>query len=195
MQQKIRRNALCPCGSAVKYKKCCLNKLSIVSESEEDQREQLRTQFRQKIEMDRATEVVFLEPNSLSLKMSEIIIELAEELLEDSDTIAEQKSAIQFACTAWNFAILKERSELLYQNEFHFLFKHMKIRNQKEKNNIRLLIEMLVDKKMEYYLDINRWIVDYQIDFVGDELTINIASVISSEETDNPRMLDFIPET
>jgi len=30
-QQKIGRNDPCPCGSAIKYKKCCLDKASTIS--------------------------------------------------------------------------------------------------------------------------------------------------------------------
>jgi len=49
---------------------------------------------------------------------------------------------------------------------------------------MKQLIEALVNKKMNEYPTINRFIADYQIDFSKDELMLNVASIIPTVEVD-----------
>lgn len=51
-----------------------------------------------------------------------------------------------------------------------------------EQEEVRLFIDTFVDKKMEHYFDVDRWIIDYQFNFVEDEFILNIVSEVSYYE-------------
>jgi hypothetical protein len=151
---KISRNALCPCGSGIKYKKCCLNRRLTTSTA---LREEMRMQVKEKIEKKIEQKITLIE-NTSGLKMSEVIIEFAQELLSQAKTRAEEERMIQLACTAWNFALLKQRNRR-YRNQFRSLFKQMIFKDSAEENAARLLIEHFVNKKIACYHQIDRWII------------------------------------
>lgn len=58
----------------------------------------------------------------------------------------------------------------------------MKITEQEDVENMTNLIDDLIDKKINNYFGINRLVVNFQIDFTGNELMLNVASTIAPEE-------------
>jgi hypothetical protein len=183
MQQKttkIGRNDPCPCASGLKYKKCCFES----KDSELGRFQEIQGQIKQRIKNNGGKEAVFLEPNSHPVKMSEVIIEFADEILRHSHTTAEKRNAITFACVAWNLAQVKAHDEEEYIKRLSSFLETMgTTADQSEKSEYaRNLIESLIDKKAKYFSEINRFILDVQMDYVRGELILNIASEISPEE-------------
>lgn len=177
MKNKISRNDLCFCGSGLKYKKCCLK--SKKSAPEDIRLRHLQTELKQKIEKTLEEEVIFLEPNSQPVKMSEIILEFAQDMLRHAYTRSEKKKAIDLACLAWNLALVKHESEEEYEIQLDAFLKQLGIKSQADKNDLQPLIHALVEKKLSEYSEIDRFIINYQIDFHKDEMMLNVASTFS----------------
>ncbi len=182
MNNKIGRNDPCLCASGLKYKKCCL--ISKQIESENTRLQQRQNELKQKVKTHTEQEVVFLDSNSHPIKMSAVILEFADDMLRHADTRSEKKKAITLACFAWNLAMFKEKNGE-YQTQLASLLKQMGIKDQLDKDHMEQLIDALVDKKINEYSTINRFIADYQIDFSRDELMLNVASIIPSSEVDD----------
>ena len=178
---KIGRNDPCPCASGLKYKKCCYESKSLANE--EFRLQQFQSDFKKKLEASADSEIVFHQPNSHPVKMSEVILEFAEDMLRHADTNAEIRKAITLACAAWNLALLKEKGEEeACKMQFNSFLDHMRITEQEDIINLKNLVDALIDKKISDYFGINRLIVNFQIDFAGGKLMLNVASTIVPEE-------------
>lgn len=182
IQNKIGRNDPCHCASGLKYKKCCLK--SKQNESENRQLHLVQAGLKQKAREDLSQKVVFLKPNSETIKMSEVILEFADDMLRHADTRSEKKKAIDIACLAWNLALFKQRNSEEYENQLNAFLKQMGIKDKDDRNDMELLIGHLVDKKFNEYPMIDRLIVHYQVDLKKDELMLNVASTFSQAEVD-----------
>ena len=105
---KLGRNDVCSCGSGKKYKRCCLITGASVKEKP------LIAQHRiQKSMLDLKGRVLnnmggtcIMHDGELGIKMSEIILDLADELLEAAETKSQYNNAIAITCIAWNVATL-----------------------------------------------------------------------------------------
>lgn len=162
---KVGRNQQCPCGSQKKFKHCCLNndsnsghEISVVSTD-------LIEKWRDKD---------FIIDESSPIKMSEVILNLAQPLLEGARTKSERKVAIDVTCMAWNLAIVSENSS--FEVELETLFAHMEIKNEGEKREITEAIVDIIKDKKYLYPSIKRLIIDYEIIDSKNEFTLNIAS-------------------
>lgn len=178
MRNKIGRNNPCYCGSGLKYKKYCLKCKQM---QDDGYLQKLQIGLQQQMG-DGARDMVFLEPNSPEIRMSEIILEFAGDMLKHAYTNSEKKNAIDLACLAWNLALFKEIGEGEYEKQFNFFLKKIGIKKQADKDDIRPLIEALIGKKFDEYPDIDRLIISHEINFLRDELRLNVASVIKPEE-------------
>ena len=69
---KHGRNASCPCGSGIKYKKCCLETQSSVTQSAILQSQKRLFESAEELLGDRVT----LYQNEPEIKMSEVILDL-----------------------------------------------------------------------------------------------------------------------
>jgi hypothetical protein len=179
-RNKIGRNDLCPCGSGLKYKKCCLKSEQV--DSKEIRMHHIQTGFKQRIRKNLSDEAIFLDPTTETIKMSEIILEFAEDMLRNSDTRSEKENAINIACLAWNLAWIKQKDNKEYENQLASFIKEMGIKDKDYINDMESLINALVNKKIEEYPMIDKLIVHYQVDFHKDELMLNVASTYSPEE-------------
>src|ERR1700722_3359966 len=95
-QSKIGRNDSCPCGSQKKYKKCCLPIEDINSTELQKSEKRLGQRMQNRLGDD----VIMLPGDQFSIKMSEIILHLAEDLLEVAKTKLHHQFAITIASTA-----------------------------------------------------------------------------------------------
>jgi hypothetical protein len=165
---KIGRNDVCPCGSGLKYKKCCLlsKPIPVIEAYEEE-----------------ATN--WADPYLPSLKMSEIILEFAEDILELAKTTKEKKTIIEMACFAWNLAFLKEINEGEYELQLTHLFDDSHIPNHKKRTYLYDIISTLVERKIQDYPFINRFIIDYQLRGSGKNISLSVASTFSPTEEED----------
>jgi len=171
---KVGRNEPCPCDSGYKYKKCCLYATntvththalssSVIKESEENIKNRLKKQT--------GKNVILYEGN-VEVKMSEVILDLAEDLLEAATTKAQHQKAIMITCMAWNLAVMfdseqqKEKLEQLLDT----------IDDRQGKQDTQNIIVGLIKMKNLYYPDVNRIILDYELVGKTPDFHLNIAS-------------------
>lgn len=179
MSTKIGRNEPCYCGSGKKYKKCCLHQTP-----SESQTALMASQKR----MSRKIEHRFGEQQEIwlgqtELKMSEVILALVKEWWDECETADEHRNALTLVCAAWNMSFLPiEERERHMQAELCKTLKKSAI-SAEEQHALQTMINYIIQKKLQYYPDINRMIVDYElIDTRDGDYHLNIASTLSQEE-------------
>lgn len=172
---KIGRNDYCPCGSQRKYKKCCLPNTTLknhqdflIQESENSL-----------IEKNSDDQSVVLDAETFGFaKMSEVILDYADEILSVATTSAGMEKAISLAIAAWNLSFLDETDRHDKMNDL--LSKAMSIKkNTDQWNDLRDTIETLIDKRLTEYASFNRMIFDYNFVPVGShDFRLNVVSTI-----------------
>lgn len=163
---KIGRNDPCFCGSGKKYKKCCL----AANTNEENQDDDLQIFqndqkcFQEKFD-SKGQSVTFGTAEELGTeKMSEVIVEFLEELLEIVEDYTAQENIIFFGIAAWNIAIMSEyegKPLKSYMKDFPPFEEAQK--NPGFKKALTTLFRALVRRKHEKYAHVNRFIVDFKI--------------------------------
>ncbi len=152
---KYGRNAPCPCGSRKKYKKCC--------------------------RLKEVPQVIIPSAVAGPIKMSEILLEYAEELLKLTKTPEEGEQSIILAITAWNLSFL-EKSE--YKRCIEDFFQTIKI-EEKEKSTLTKIIENLIYKRIQDYSLIDRVIISYKITKKGKDFNLYLVSAFASSDNIN----------
>ena len=98
----IGRNHCCPCGSGKKFKKCCL-----LSATDDDivrmrSAEKIKERVQRREGFQEFKESLFIQDPKGIRKMSEIILEFARPLLDETDSFDDYKKVILMAMLAWN---------------------------------------------------------------------------------------------
>ena len=133
-----------------------------------DSRKQLMQKVKDRVASEgREIEIETSNPQ----KMSEIIIDYAEPLLEISTTDKEQEKAVIMAITFWNLAILKENER---QDMMDSLTPHLLQGGDPE--DLNQTIEYFIERKQILYPDVNRMILDYDCVHTMDRLHLNVVS-------------------
>lgn len=111
------------------------------------------------------------------VKMSEIILEYADELISIFDTKEDKENAIRLAIAAWNISFSEKNQRKEKIEEFlHALSLNKNSDDWKGTNDI---LKTLVNKKLENYSFVNRFIVDYEfIRLSSDDCHLNIMSIV-----------------
>ena len=171
--RKLGRNVSCPCGSQLKYKKCCL----LATGSSEVSGQKLKTIHG--ILKDKANrllgdkdEVMMINQEQSVFKMSEVIIEFAEEFLDKMHTNSQRRMVLEFA---------EEGMELPGPDE---LLDSMELRNNdtETRDVLKYILSVLIHKKMDEYADIDRAIISYHFTDIGKDFRLDVASAISKRE-------------
>jgi hypothetical protein len=168
---KLGRNSSCSCGSGKKYKKCCLlvNKNQTIIDASMD-----------KLKKRDSDNTIFVSPEEFGVrKMSEIILEFAEEFLELTDTRREKEDVIELAIAAWNIALADndKRSDLI--DTFVSNVCGIEKNSSHWKKMVSVLL-ILISKKLDKYISIDRPILDYEfIKLNSDEYHLNVISGIA----------------
>lgn len=176
--KKIGRNSFCICGSGKKYKKCCLNKFDEASKANsliQSSKERLQGKF-----SDNKNN--FVESEEIgAFKMSDIILEYADGLLNKAHTRSEKEKAIMIAIAAWNISCLNENQrEQKIKECLHMMNLN---ENTDEWHTVYRIIQALVNKKIFEYEGIERFIVDYEfIKLDSNNYHLNVISTLSMED-------------
>lgn len=177
---KLGRNDPCLCDSGKKYKKCCMEKLFSQAEEENINKQlafinKFKEQYKDKdITMIRAEKAGIV-------KMSEIIIDYASELLDAAVSTSDRHKAIMIAIAAWNIAHLDEDE---HEIQISRLLNTMRInKNTKNIEETKNVVRALIGKKQIAYPDIRRPIVNYEFaeSTDGEGFDLNIMSTIESD--------------
>ncbi len=114
---------------------------------------------------------------SAKLKMSEMILKMAEDFLAVGDSIAERQNRLNAACTAWNLACgspLVRRQKLAQYRESYLRFNP----GTSLTNLASILkdMELLLEPKIQLFPDDERQIVDARVVKNGNKFRIEVAS-------------------
>jgi hypothetical protein len=179
LSNKLGRNDPCICGSGKKYKKCCLDKLFSKAVEQNIQRQHDFVNELKEQHPDKDITMISAEKAGM-VKMSEIIIDYANELLDVATTTNDRHKAIMIAIAAWNIAHLDEDEQDDHINKFLNTLRDNKNTKQEETKKI---LRTLICKKQNNYSNIRRFIVNFEFsestDGKGFDLNI-ISAVVPS---------------
>jgi hypothetical protein len=179
-QIKPGRNDACPCGSGNKYKRCCLSsgrqftqeKPLIDPKTIQNSMHRLKTRVQ-----DNMGGTCVMHDGELGIKMSEVILDLADDLLEHAKTKSEYHSAISITCIAWNLAVM-DSSE--YEAALERGLK--KIDDPVHQDDTLQIIDAIIKKKNRLHPNIKRVILDYELVGNKNNFHLNVVSNVPKEE-------------
>jgi fatty acid-binding protein DegV len=122
--------------------------------------------------------------------MSEIILEFAEPTLVLAENFEEQKSALSLAMIAWNMSLMDDytsQMESLIKNGKRVLDKHFA-------SDISSIIQFLVQRKLTFYADIRRTVLDYDIVNTDEGLQLNVVSTLLGGNNESPDLLSELEQ-
>ena len=150
---KLGRNTLCFCGSGKKYKKCCLER-DFGHGSEENKRHALISKVKERYP-DNGITIAQAEEFGM-IKMSEVILEYAEELLSDATTKESKERIIMLAVVAWNLALIDEGDCATLRDKF---LRTLQIEeNSNDWHEMDAILKALIYKKQLEYPMVDRHI-------------------------------------
>jgi len=175
-KNKLGRNSLCGCGSGKKYKKCCLK--NEFTNSFDTRTQASMNRLREK-HPDK--QFIVLDSEKMgTVKISEIILEFADELFGMAATREDKEKAIMIAISAWNMSFI---DELQRETKINGFIDVMNVsQDSDDGKEIIKLLQMLIDRKLTEYHSIDRFIVDYEfVKISHDDYHLNIISTIRSD--------------
>jgi len=115
-----------------------------------------------------------VRPSPGEIKMSDVIHEFAEPLLESAKTFKEKKGAISIAILAWNMTLLPEKDRA---DSMEKLMRYMDSSGTDPESDAenREIMDYLIARKYELFPDITRAIMDYDMVDTPDGLHLNVA--------------------
>jgi len=147
-KNKIGRNEPCHCGSGKKYKKCC---------------------YLQRCDLDISNN------NAPPKKISEAILKISEPLISKYPKRERITVIIDMAVAAWNISLVPEEDRGNIENKIVEMM-------PKEIDAIGIAtiveqVDMLIQRKVKYYKELNYYIKSYDLSFKDDgQLTLDINS-------------------
>jgi hypothetical protein len=106
-------------------------------------------------------------------KMSEIILNYAQPLLDASESDEQMKRSIFFAATLWNASFLEEAE----RNEF---IRKMLIATDDQQNKDDV-VEYFLARKAELYPDVKRVVIDYELVETEHSFHLNVVSNVDKK--------------
>jgi|SRR5580698_1336566 hypothetical protein len=181
--RKLGRNELCSCGSQLKYKKCCLltpNTAELSGKKLEAVHDILKNKANRVFGGN--NNPIMIHQEQSSIKMSEVIIEFAEEFLDKMHTNSQKKNLLELACLAWNSALFAEEGIGLPDSDELLNSIELKNNDAEARDVLKYILSVLTHKKMDEYSHIDRVIVSYHFTDIGSTFRLDVASVISKKE-------------
>jgi hypothetical protein len=107
-------------------------------------------------------------------KMSEVLLHFAEPILDRAAPLEEIRSTLFFAMTLWNYSLLpaEERSE-----------SKGLLREVMSDPWARSVAQRLLERKAQLFSDNERFFYDLEVSERGDELRVNVASLLPGSPT------------
>jgi hypothetical protein len=116
--------------------------------------------------------------NSNQEKMSEILLDYADPLLETTDDEDNYRSALYFAIMGWNLALMPDnkRTEMLDD-----LVKKLEQDGGTSPSETRSMLEWLINRKRKLFPNTNRFIADFQITGTGNNERLIVLSSLTED--------------
>ncbi len=184
----IGRNDKCPCGSGQKYKKCCL--LNGAEGIIEASVQKLEKRSMQRTSEYGKSKSLYVRDLKSVRKMSEIILEFAGPIMESAETFEMQRSAISVAMIAWNMSLMDD-----FTSSMENLSEKMKMPMDKQfASEMASTIRFLIQRKLEFYSDIRRMVMDYDVVDTGKGLHLNVVSTVLNDDAPNPKLIEELEQ-
>lgn len=189
-EHRLGRNDPCFCGSGRKYKKCCLREQEaeglvrgagdFFGESDEEDDPYSLSKQREfgEIYQKDHPDVFFTSPQESDgcKKMSEILLDFADELLEEGDSLEEYKKGIGITVVGWNLSLVpKEQQE-------EFIDSFLESVRKSEAYKIKTFLYFLIEKKYRDYPFLNRMILDFDLVKTKGGFHLNVISSVTGNE-------------
>ncbi len=123
-----------------------------------------------------------IEPAGV-IKMSDVLDDFIEPYKADDMTLSQHRNLLGIGVVAWNLAILDKpasdptsgdtRPKILNQ-----ILKGMKKNDPKFQKDIESLIDAMIARKKEFFADNQRHILSYQLEDLGTEFHLSVASTL-----------------
>jgi len=167
---KISRNAPCICGSGKKYKKCCLPK--------EEENPGL-VKLINRVKGSSLLEDTVIMDTPLPKKMSEIIIDFAQPLLDKANNDSAKETVISIAILVWNATLMPD--EGMKKEIIKELCEGHKPLDGDDPLKFEVytmeIVDFLWNRKMREFAAHKRLIADYQYEPSENGFHLNVGSV------------------
>ena len=107
--------------------------------------------------------------------MSEIVLEFADNLLQQARTDSAIHASIAIACCAWNLSFFDETQR---EGNLNIVSNQLGSKNPCANEEVRNVVNGLVQHKLKHYSHINRYIFDYKLSWFEKNFKLNIVSSV-----------------
>lgn len=177
---KLGRNDICHCGSGNKYKRCCLS-LDVTRPQDAHQLNKIAriksvARLRNRVKNNIGDNFTVVQGEIEGVKMSEVILDLADFLLKIANNKKQREAAITITCTAWNIAVegTDKGQELL---DAYF----KEIDDPIHQKDTLEIISAIIKRKQACYPDLNRVVLDYELVDSMNNIHLNVVSTVPQE--------------
>jgi hypothetical protein len=125
---------------------------------------------------DRVDRVVFSPAGAA--KMSEVLEEFVEPYVEFADNRSQRQQLLEVAVLAWNLALMPEAERQTMLEEAIDQVTDDAMARQ----NMQAILDELIGRKLAYFADIRRLIVDFELKDTGREYQLSVASLMEDEQ-------------
>lgn len=179
---KLGRNDICHCGSGSgnKYKRCCLSldatRPQDIHRLNKIARVKSAARLRNRVKNNIGDNFTVVQGEIEGVKMSEVILDLADFLLKIANNKKQREAAITITCTAWNIAVegTDKGQELL---DAYF----KEIDDPIHQKDTLEIISAIIKRKQACYPDINRIVLDYELVDSMNNIHLNVVSTVPQE--------------
>lgn len=167
---KIGRNESCPCGSGLKFKKCCID--TGLDSKIEKSSEYLIERVKNQMDKNSKNESLCFRNLKSVEKLSAIIIDFAKPYLKGANTFKEQSNVLEFALVAWNLSLMPDPN-LELEKFCEQIFQSMGVSRDSE---FKEFMVSMIYRKIEQFKEVKRLVTDYDIIDTGHGFHLNVVS-------------------
>ncbi|MDQ1333216.1 MAG: hypothetical protein QG552_166 [Thermodesulfobacteriota bacterium] len=113
-----------------------------------------------------------------SEKMSAVILEYAEPLMEAAENVEQQNRAIAMAIICWNASLLNETDR---ERSLAAIYADT---DEVEASNLKEMITFMVSRKQDLFPHNKKKIADWMVKDRGDQLFLEVATILPKEDED-----------
>ena len=122
----------------------------------------------------------FYEPSSGELKMSAVILELVDPLIEKhGNTDKRIKTIISIAIIVWNISVIPQKEpQLLHEQLYNEVIDRLAPEGGtfEDIKVLKYLIYTVLERKKKYFPDIKKMIIDYELSISDGSINLNVVS-------------------
>jgi hypothetical protein len=111
------------------------------------------------------------------VKMSDVLEEFVEPYLPEASGLNQRKMLFEMAIIAWNLALMPESQR---QSALEDLINQaIRKKNPRDQQDMRNLLDEMVTRKLQLFSANQRYILDYQLEDIGDQFHLSVASTLA----------------